>query len=69
MPSMATFNNAPDNIADTGAGPSLWASGNQVCIGANPTFVPNPTNTNKNASSMSVVFILGAISFNTDQVS
>ena len=40
MPIIAVFSSAPDSMAETGAGPSLWASGSQVCIGARPTFVP-----------------------------
>ena len=40
MPSIAVFSSAPDSMAETGAGPSLCASGSQVCIGASPTLVP-----------------------------
>ena len=40
MPIIAVFSSAPDSIADTGAGLSLWASGSQLCIGARPTLVP-----------------------------
>ena len=40
MPSIAVLSSAPDSMAETGAGPSLCASGSQVCIGARPTLVP-----------------------------
>src|SRR5471030_2667371 len=40
MPSIAVFKSAPESMADTGAGPSLCASGSHVCIGARPAFVP-----------------------------
>jgi len=32
-----------------GLGASEWASGSQVCIGANPTFVPYPITASRNA--------------------
>ncbi|SRR5258706_7261549 len=38
----------PENIAETGAGAWLWASGSHVCMGASPALVPNPTKTNRN---------------------
>ena len=40
MPIIAVLSRAPDSMAETGAGASLWASGSQVCIGARPTLVP-----------------------------
>src|ERR1700684_1971713 len=40
----------PESTAHTGDGAWLWASGSHVCIGARPTFVPNPTKTSRNAS-------------------
>ena len=40
IPTIAVFSSAPDSMAETGAGPSLCASGSHVCIGARPTFVP-----------------------------
>ena len=48
MPTIAVLSSAPDNMAETGAGPSLWASGSQVCIGARPTLVPKPIRTRRN---------------------
>ena len=50
---------APDNIADTGAGLSLWASGSQLCIGAKPTLVPYPTSTSRKAMSTTMKVPLG----------
>src|SRR5574337_585442 len=35
---IATLSSNPDNTAETGVGPSAWASGNQLCNGARPTF-------------------------------
>ena len=40
IPTIAVFSSAPDSMTETGAGPSLWASGSHACIGAKPTFVP-----------------------------
>src|SRR5579885_105008 len=40
----------PESTAHTGEGAWLCASGNHVCMGANPIFEPNPTNTSKKES-------------------
>ena len=40
MPRNAQLSSAPDSSAETGDGASLWASGNHVCMGAKPIFVP-----------------------------
>lgn len=37
---MPVLSSAADSIALAGLGASECASGNQVCIGASPTFVP-----------------------------
>ena len=62
------FQRAPESIADTGAGPSLCASGSQVCIGARPTLVPYPTSTNRKLSSSSTGSALGVIAPKPAQV-
>ena len=36
----ATLSSRPDSTADTGVGPSAWASGSQLCSGTRPTLVP-----------------------------
>ena len=36
----ARFRSRPESTADTGGGPSAWASGSQVRIGASPTLLP-----------------------------
>ena len=36
----AVLSRKPENTAETGAGAWLWASGNQLCIGARPALVP-----------------------------
>ena len=37
---IATFRSRPESTADTGVGPSAWASGSQLCSGTRPTLVP-----------------------------
>jgi hypothetical protein len=36
----ATLSSRPESTAETGVGPSAWASGSQLCRGARPTLVP-----------------------------
>ena len=36
----ATFSSRPESTAETGVGPSAWASGNQLCSGTRPILVP-----------------------------
>ena len=36
----ATFRTEPASTAETGVGPSAWASGIQACSGARPALVP-----------------------------
>ena len=40
MQKRAALSMKPENIADTGPGAWLWASGSQLCIGASPALVP-----------------------------
>ena len=40
----------------TGLGAWLWASGSHVCMGTNPTFVPNPTM----MSTMAILIMVGS---------
>ena len=47
-------------MAETGVGASLWASGNQVCTGKSPTFVPKPTTASTKASRTAVADRCGA---------
>ena len=68
IPIIAVLSRAPDSIADTGAGPSLCASGSQVCIGASPTLVPKPINTSRNAASAMVGLSCGATERSAPQV-
>ena len=37
---MATLSSSPDSTAETGVGPSAWASGSQLCSGTRPILVP-----------------------------
>ena len=41
-PYMAQFSSTADSNPLTGLGAWLWASGSHVCMGTNPTLVPNP---------------------------
>ena len=68
MPPMAVLSSAPESIAETGAGPSLCASGSQVCIGASPTLVPKPISTRRKESSASMGLRCGAIRASDAQV-
>ena len=55
---MAQFRRTADRSPLMGLGAWLWASGSQVCIGTNPTFVPNPTI----ISTMAILIMLGSSS-------
>ena len=50
----AVLSRNPENIADTGAGAWLCASGSQEWIGASPALVPYPTSTKTKANFISV---------------
>ena len=48
-------------MALIGDGDSLWASGNQVCMGASPAFVAIPMKTNANAYFAMSGFIISGL--------
>ena len=58
--SITVGSSAAESRADTGGGASLWASGSQLCTGAQPTLVARPQKSSKKPTTAAERGIAGA---------